>query len=352
MISESLSSHYSLVLVGSRGGTHIAGSFERAARSLGWSAELVDSEAAMQAPQWVRHVCWRLLNRRPPRLGQFGQLVLDTCIKHRPAALLTTGLAPVTHDVLKCIRKSGIHTVNYQTDDPWNPMHRSNWFFKALEQYDYIFTPRRATVADLSGATAARVEYLPFAYDDSLFFREGADHQPADDIVFAGGADPDRVPWIRALADAGLQVALYGGYWERYSETRALARGHLDVPALRNAISNSKLSLCLVRRANRDGHCMRTFELAAMGSCMLVEWTVEHEEIFGRDGGAVFYFRSVSELVERSRWLLQHEDERLKLAAKVRHLIGAGGNTYRDRLSTILGRCAGASRAEPQVCER
>jgi spore maturation protein CgeB len=141
---------------------------------------------------------------------------------------------------------------------------------------------------------------------------------------------------MQFLIQAGFDVALYGGYWERYPSTAPFARGYADLPTLRKAIGAAKVALCLVRRANRDGHCMRSFEVPAIGACMLTEDTVEHREIFGEDGRAVVYFHTRDEMVDKLRWLLAHDEERRRLADAARLLITAGGNTYRDRVEAML----------------
>ena len=69
---------------------------------------------------------------------------------------------------------------------------------------------------------------------------------------------------------------------------------------------------------------------------MLTEDTSEHREIFGPEGEAVLYFQSISEMVEKLRWLLNHETERKQLAHSAHQLIINGRNTYRDRLESML----------------
>jgi spore maturation protein CgeB len=81
---------------------------------------------------------------------------------------------------------------------------------------------------------------------------------------------------------------------------------------------------------------MRTFEVPAIGACMLTEDTQEHREIFGEEGQAVVYFRSKSEMVEKLRWLLGHDHERERLASAAHELITNGRNTYKDRLLQML----------------
>jgi spore maturation protein CgeB len=255
--------------------------------------------------------------------------------------MLSTGLAPIEAWALEAIGKLGVQRLNYLTDDPWNPAHRALWVMEALPLYDHVFSPRHANLEDLRQLGCAKISYLPFAYAPELHFPESpaASEEWAScpaDVVFAGGADRDRVPYMAALIRAGFQVALYGGYWERYPEARTYVRGHADPQTLRMAISTAKVALCLVRRANRDGHVMRTFEVPAIGACMLTEDTEEHREIFGEEGKAVVYFRPILEMIEKLRWLLDHDDERQRLAEAAYRLIVNGRNTYKDRLLTML----------------
>src|SRR5690606_33955463 len=97
-----------------------------------------------------------------------------------------------------------------------------------------------------------------------------------------------------------------------------------------------KVALCLVRRANRDGHVMRSFEIPAIGACMLTEDTQEHREIFGEEGNAVVYFRSCDEMIEKLDWLLNHVSERQRLAKTAHELIVNGHHAYKDRLVSML----------------
>jgi len=236
----------------------------------------------------------------------------------------------------------GVERLNYLTDDPWNPAHKAPWFMRALLHYDHVFSPRRSNLKDLRKFGCPKISHLPFAYSREIHFSElpvGSEEQQrfSSDIIFAGGADPERKPYLAELIKEGLRVALYGGYWERYRETKAHAMGHADPHTLRKAVAGAKVALCLVRRANRDGHSMRTFELAAMGACILAEDTEEHREILGQDGEAVVYFRTIPEMVQRSRWLIEHPQERMRLAHAARNRIVMGQNTYRDRLRAMLG---------------
>ena len=238
--------------------------------------------------------------------------------------------------------------LNYLTDDPWNANHRAPWFMRALPNYDYVFSPRTANLEDLRRLGCRQVSYLPFAFEPSLHFPdppvgESEWREVGSDVVFAGGADQERRPFITALLRAGYRVALYGGYWDRWPETKQCWRGYASPDTLRKAVGGAKIALCLIRRANRDGACMRTFELAAMGACMLTEDTDEHRQILGPDGEATIYFRSIPEMLEKARWLLDRGDRRFQMQAAIRSRLLSGGHTYTDRLRTMLKNAGAAA---------
>jgi spore maturation protein CgeB len=185
------------------------------------------------------------------------------------------------------------------------------------------------------------VSYLPFAYAPELHYPEPPDTAAeldrfACDLVFVGGADVDRVPFLGAVIRSGLDVRLYGHYWDRFPTTRAYALGPADPGTVRRAVGAGRVALCLVRRANRDGHAMRSFEVPAIGACMLVEETDEHLELFGPSGEAVVTFRTAGEMIERLDWLLTHESERRRLASTAHSMITRGHHTYADRLAAML----------------
>jgi hypothetical protein len=331
-----------VLIVGFEGGTNVGPSLWRAAAGLGLAGRFCDMGRAFAGPSLIRKLSWRLGGHRPPALRAFSQEVVAACDEVRPRWLLSTGLAPLDAEALGSIGAMAVKRVNYLTDDPWNPALGSRWFLDAVRFYDRVYSTRRANLGDLTRHGCSGVAYLPFAFDPTLSFPEpqttGDERDRfGADVTFVGGADRDRVPYIAALGRAGLAVSVYGDYWDRYPQTRPYYRGYADPPTLRRATGGAKVALCLVRRANRDGHVMRSFEIAAIGACMLVEDTEEHREIFGPDGAAVVYFRSIQEMVERARALVRDDSERRRLAEAAQRVVGQGRHTYGDRLLTMLG---------------
>lgn len=328
-----------VLIVGNPETVHVGHHLLWAAQQTGLDASLMDIRNAAEAPVILRQINWRFRGHRPTRLDRFSDELLVRCQRELPDCVIVTGISPPTARTVREITRLGIHCVNYLTDDPWNPAHRARWFFDALPHYTCVFSPRESNLEDLKRLGCA-VEYLPFAYSPEIHFPEAPPAERRDeftcDVLFYGGADRDRVPYIEALIEEGLNVHLYGGYWERYSHLRPFARGIAPPQIVRWAVSGAKVTLCLVRRANRDGHAMRTFEVPAMGGCMLVEDTEEHCEILGREFEDTGFFTSIAELVEKTLNLIKEDKLREDIRLATHMAITSGGQTYAARLQHLL----------------
>ena len=330
-----------VTIIGNRGGTNIGGSFERAGRNIGLDLQIIEPREAMEAPKWLRRFNWHLRGHRPTWLHQFSSRAVESCLKHESEAVVVTGITGLSADALKQLRKAGVGVANYLTDDPWNPAHRAPWFLNALPEYYAVFSPRQANLGDLTTLGCSKVSYLSFAYDPALHFPE----EPSDnecgnfstDVLFIGGADEDRVPVCVAIAESSLSLAIYGDYWDRSELARPFWRGYANPSTLRKATSAARVCLCLARKANRDGHTMRSYEVPAMRGVILAEATDDHKDMFGEEGA--LYFRDTPEMIEKGRWLVAHQLEARQMAERAHGRITSGANTYRDRLQTILATC-------------
>lgn len=331
-----------VAIVGTFSGTHIGGSFARAADGLGLDKLCIDVADAWRGNRISRAISWRLRGRRPPRLDEFSNKVVAVCRDAQPDCLVATGNAALTGHALLELKKLGVTCVNFSTDDPWNPVHRARWYLRALPTYDIVFTPRRSNIDDFRHLGCSDVRYLMFGYDEALVRASVPPLRSAEhDVLFVGGADLDRVKFFSEFMKAGSSVSLVGGYWSQFRATKQCALGHKNPEELRVLTGAAKVNLCLVRRANRDGHVMRSFEIPAIGGCMIAEDTAEHREIFGADGECVNYFRTPIEAAERARALIASPAERARLSIASRNRIGGGRHSYRDRLAEILDAVSG-----------
>ena len=327
-----------LLIVGFGKPGHMGHYLASAATRLGLDYQIIDAIQAEASSRIWRSFYWRFRDKRPARLDEFGAHVLSVSAIMRPDLVLTTGRAPLDRSHVKGLRALGATVINYSTDDPWNPKLRASWFLRTLPSYNAVFTPRRANIDDFRRCGLEAVHYLPFGYDANVHrpWPEGRPTAAPSDVLFVGGCDEDRVPLINGLIDTGLNLALFGGYWDRHAKARRHWRGIADQDTIRSASAAARICLCLTRRANRDGHTMRSFEAAAIGGCILAEDTADHRELFGPDDHAVRYFRTVPELVRQTKLLLADADARRRLSSQLAERFSRGKHTYADRLTSML----------------
>jgi hypothetical protein len=339
-----------LMIVGNPEQEHVGAHLLSAARQMGVAAALLDVREAYGGNLWLKRFFYHVFRRRPARLNRFSRKVVTVCRESMPEILLVTGILPPHEHALGEIGRMGIHRANFLTDDPWNRRVAAGFFRPALRRYDMVWSPRRANLDDLRAHGCPKVEHLPFGYNPALHFPE----EPASldekkrfacDVAFVGGADVDRLPLARALIGAGLKVNLYGGYWGQDAQLRRNWRGFVLGRELRLAVGGATVNLCMGRKANRDGHAMRSLELPAMRACLVVEATLEHRELFGDEGDCVLYYSTPAEAVDKAQRLCQNPERARALGQKaMTRICQQSKNSYQDRLGHILDRVSAISR--------
>jgi spore maturation protein CgeB len=330
-----------LLVVGNPESYHMGAHLMQAAASLHWEARIHDSRTAWSRNLWVNRIFHHLLSNRPPHYSRFNATLLKVCHSFRPELVLATGISPVSAGSLNLIRDEGAKTVNFLTDDPWNPRNEAGYFWGSLRSYDLVANPRQINLQQLRDHGCRRVEYLPFGYNPAYHFIE-SDISPAEkarfscDVALLGAADGDRVPLARALAQAGFDLALYGGFWGDVADLRPFYRGEAYGRELRLAVNLAKVHVCLYRKANRDGHAMRSLEFPAMGACLAVEDSPEHRALYGDENACVVYWSDPSSLISSVHAMVSDPVRNRQLRATLHHKIcGAGEHVYAHRLQSI-----------------
>ncbi len=291
----------------------------------------------------VARIGRRLLRCPPVDRTALNQALLEGAISFRPDLILICKGAFISPKTLAHIKRTTeAALINYATDDPFNPRVSTPDLVDAIPLYDTYVCTKRGIMVDVAKAGCPSAIYVPFGYKPAVHFPEAPttseEHRRFDsDVAFIGGCDDDRVPFFKTLVEAipTLNLALYGGFWDRKRDLRRYWRGFAVGRDFRLALGGTKIAINLVRRANRDGHTMRSFEIPACGAFMLAERTSEHTALFA-EGHAAAYFASPKELVEKVQHYLANEDERTAIAGMARTTVTTGHHTYHDRLCSIF----------------
>jgi spore maturation protein CgeB len=337
-----------ILLIGLDEEQHLGRIFRRSLERLGHRVCFVDEALAYG---WLdarpaQSLVWRFRRNLPTRVASFRRELLRIAKDFSPDLVLSlkgSYLNPETLEALK--QTTSALLINFATDDSFNDSASTPCIRPSLPLWDVLATPRRHTIPDLQRHCKGSVIYLPFAYDPEAHFPQTqitSDEERifGSDLVFIGVCDADRVETLKAVAkQEEVALRLYGG-GRRYQLVPELRRCYQGFAVGRNyrlALGCSKIALSLNRKANRDTHVMRTFEIPACGCFLLAERTDEQCEMFEEDREAVF-FTGLDELLDKICFYLKNDDARHKIARAGFQRVTSGENTYCDRLSTLLER--------------
>jgi hypothetical protein len=210
--------------------------------------------------------------------------------------------------------------------------------------------------------------YMPLGYCDEVH-RPLASSDPdwSCAIGFLGGWEPRREQMLRALSLAGVDLKIWGAYWEFLEDgrwtlrrqmilgqlaggepfrvrrddvlARALQGGEVYSDDYARALTGSRIGLGFLRTCCPDQHTTRTFEIPACGSMLLADRTGEHQDLF-TEGEEAEFFGSVEELLEKSRFYTANEAARARVARRGYERCVKGRYAYIHRLSDALGALA------------
>jgi spore maturation protein CgeB len=290
----------------------------------------------------VSHKIWRRIIKHPYYYRKFNYDLYLHTRKYQPDVILVTQGLYINPETLQKIKSdTKALLINYATDDPFNPKISNPDLVACIPIYDIYACTKRRIITDIKNQGCRSVVYVQFGFDPEVHYVQ-CPNDPFDiskyssELLFIGGADQDRVPIMQEIiTELNLNLHLYGIYWNREKSLKKYYRGFALEDVFRKAHAGTKIGLCLVRKANRDGHTMRSFEIPACGAFLLTDRTDEHQEIFREDRDAVF-FGDVTELKEKIRFYLNHEDLRNKIAETGNYLVHRRNDTYKARLLKII----------------
>jgi spore maturation protein CgeB len=108
-------------------------------------------------------------------------------------------------------------------------------------------------------------------------------------------------------------------------------------------ISGAKIALSFLSKINRDTYTRRNFQIPAVQTFMLSEYSEDLASLFA-EGEEAEYFRSREELLEKVGFYLRNEFARNRIARKGHERLVAGGHDVTSRMRDFLLIVQGARR--------
>ncbi len=191
-------------------------------------------------------------------------------------------------------------------------------------------------------ALGAKAVHTLYYGADPDVFAPSPTREQALDLFFYGHGREYRAEWIDAMLRTPAQHLPDTRFAVRGTNLGDLGRveqlPYLSFSRLRQYASNSKINLCITRRAHASvprSSSSRPFELAAMGCCIVSNPYAGIETWF-EPGRELFVVHSAEEAIDRYQYLLTHDTERQRVATAARERVLAE-HTFQHRARQLVG---------------
>ncbi len=245
---------------------------------------------------------------------------------------------------LQKVREVGIPIVNWHVDDFFNPKYITPYSDEVFKLYDIHFSSRPHLFEEYRRRGANRVEYLEFCFDPTIFYPLGSAQDSSNllyDVSFIGNWSISRERWIKSLSPF-FKIYIWGGSWHRAKTLKKEPNIHLmyrraDLEEYSRVVSRSKICLNILTKENRDQTNLRNFEIPACRGFQLCNRTQQLLNIFREDEEIALY-ETEQELIDKVRYYLKHENERIKIANKGFNAVINGAHTFLSRCKDVVSK--------------
>lgn len=182
--------------------------------------------------------------------------------------------------------------------------------------------------------------YFPMAVNEKIFYKLDKPYSSyknyKSNILFVGGATPERIAHLEGLADLGLKVYGYDNQqWEANHYLKGCYCGPIkEIGPLRECYNATKISVNITRPHGSSSLNMRVYEAMACGSLMLTDDKGDARELFMENEEIIIY-TSEKDLRKKAEYFLKNKYKREEIAEAGRRRV-LKEHTYFARLKKHL----------------
>jgi spore maturation protein CgeB len=309
----------------------------------------------------------RQLQRRleiGPAINKINRIVLEAAAEFAPSLVWAEKQEFLRLETVVRLKRLGARVVHF-TPDPYFsvPWKRTRIMDAALKGFDVLAYCKAYEKLEYE-AIGPEVVYMPLGYCDQIHRTiRTSDPRWLSTVGFVGGWEPRRERLLGALVETGVDVKIWGKYWDllkngrpglrrsiilnRLSARDAFPRGYQRSisPALRGgevygddyarAVSGARIGIGFLRKAWPDQHTTRTFEIPACGSMLLADRTDEHMRFF-EEGTEAEFFDTKEELIDKVRFYTANEPARALIAEAGQARTEKSRYAYVHRITDML----------------
>jgi spore maturation protein CgeB len=208
-------------------------------------------------------------------------------------------------------------------------------------EYTAIISNSKGGEDALKALGAKAVHTVYYGADPDVFSPVNVPAQDID-VMFYGHGKEYRAQWVEDMIAAPSNMLSDARFAVRGTKLGDLGRTqllpYLSFSKLREYACRSKINLCITRRAHASVYASsssRPFELSSMGCCIVANPYLGIEEWFEPDK-ELFIVHSQEEALDRYRYLLAHDSERLAVGRAARERV-LKQHTFRHRAQQLVG---------------
>lgn len=239
------------------------------------------------------------------------------------------------------LREQGNFVFTYNNDDPFSGTPNMGYYryFKAiLPIADVNLVYREKNIADYESVGAKNVNILlPYYIEKDNFYIGVKDDIP---IAFLGHFENDgRDRLVHTLVRSGMPITVFNGSdWEKaplYEKIKHVIKPGKRGEKYNETLNRCQIALVFLSKLNHDTYTRRCFEIPATKTLMLCEYTKEMDRMFPA-GECAVYFKTENELVEKSKYLLDHPEEIKRIAHNGYERLKTLGGSNIDRCKEVI----------------
>lgn len=318
--------------------------FLNAAIELGYNARLFSCGEYFQKEKGIGHLIQRAEGKFcvGPYTRRLNRDLIRRCNDWRPDLVFLYTCRLVTAKTVAKLKSQGFYVASYCNDDPFASYFPSYFwrnYREALPYCDvnYIFRGKNRKEVRASGGGEAKLLRAYYIDDRNHPCGENEKIAACPDVLFLGHIEKDeRVEYLKALADAGIQVGLNAKeFRELEGDKRFVLIKETRDENYNRLLASCKIPLVFLSKINSDTYTRRCFEIPAAGAFLFCPYTDDLASMFEEDKEIVFY-RSKEDFVQKVQYYLIHDEERKAIAKAGYDRLHRDGHEAKDRVKQVI----------------
>lgn len=200
--------------------------------------------------------------------------------------------------------------------------------FKKAEKFDYVFFNQKDAVEEYNKTHENKAVWLPHAAEPQAY--PNISIIKKYDVGFVGHVQ--EVPNYNGFSRIDALDRLFKEFPNFYYGSRH--PGYPEKNLFEDAAKKFSLSKVVFNISIKDDINMRVFETLSTGSFSLTNWIPTLEDLF-KDGKHLVTYKTLDEMVEKTKYYLKHDDKREKIAREG-HKEFMKKHTYKHRIEKVF----------------